>query len=119
MLGSNLHVIWLCLTYIVKFKSIVLSTHIFSTLKLLLLNKNSDLHPPLSAMVSIQLTPPPPLVTDVICEQPLRGGDACAFAIMCWGGKNKRVSSEINWTTNYDLAEKLGKQIWMCVHEIF
>ena len=33
LLGSNLHVMWICLTYI------VLSAHILSTLKLLLLKK--------------------------------------------------------------------------------
>ena len=45
LLGSNLHVLWFCLTYTVRFESIVLFIHILSTHNLLFLN--------------IFLTPPP------------------------------------------------------------
>ena len=38
LLGSNLHVLWLCLTYTVRFESIVLFIHILSTHYLLFFN---------------------------------------------------------------------------------
>ena len=44
LLGSNLHVLWLCLTYTVRFESIVLFIHILSTHNLLFLH--SFLTPP-------------------------------------------------------------------------
>ena len=88
LLGSNLHVLWLCLTYTVRFESIVLFIHILSTHNLLFLNifltpppfVSNGQHstyppspprqqwsafglpplPPSSAMVSICHTPSPP-----------------------------------------------------------
>ena len=96
LLGSNLHVLWLCLTYTVRFESIVLFIHILSTHNLLFLNifltpppfVSNGQHstyppspprqqwsafglpplPPSSAMVSICHTPSPPPAADVICE---------------------------------------------------
>ena len=65
--------------------------------------------PPLCNIVIFWGDPSPPICDYVIHGQPL----------MCWGGKHKRMSSEINWTINYSFAEKLGKQIWMCVLEVF
>ena len=67
LLGSNLHVIWLCPMFKVKFTSILLWIHNFRTPKLPLLKKFSDPTPPLSAIVSIWSTPPPPLVS--FCQQ--------------------------------------------------
>ena len=90
LLGSNLHVLWLCLTYTVRFESIVLFIHILSTHNLLFSNifltpppfVSNGQHstypsypprqqwsafglpplPPSSAMVSICHTPSPPSV---------------------------------------------------------
>ena len=74
LLGPNLHVLWLCLTYTVRLESIVLFIHIFSTHNLLFW-PNFWPPPPLcqqwsafglpplrpsSAMVSICHTPSPP-----------------------------------------------------------
>ena len=76
LLGSNLHVIWLCPMFKVKFTSILLWIHNFRTTKLPLLK--IFLTPP--PLVSNWLTPPPPFVSicrnpplpaDVMCEQPL------------------------------------------------
>ena len=39
LLGSNWHIIWLCIMFMVKFAPIVLSIHIFFTLKLHLMQK--------------------------------------------------------------------------------
>ena len=97
LLGSNLHVIWLCPMFKVKFTSILLWIHNFRTPKLPLLKNfltppplvSNCQHlvyppspprqllsaiglpplPPLSAFVSICRTPPLP--ADVMCEQPL------------------------------------------------
>ena len=99
LLGSNLHVIWLCPMFKVKFTSILLWIHNFRTPKLPLLKifltppplVSNCQHlvyppsppcqllsaiglpplPPSSAFVSICRTPPP-LPADVICEQPLK-----------------------------------------------
>ena len=45
LLGSNLHVVWLCLTYTVRFESIVLFIHILSTHNLLFLKKMLENRP--------------------------------------------------------------------------
>ena len=59
LLGSNLHVIWLCLSWMLKSKSFALSIDIFVHIKSLCW-KFFRPTPPLSAMVSFWLTPPPP-----------------------------------------------------------
>ena len=98
LLGSNLHVIWLCPMFKVKFTSILLWIHNFRTPKLPLLkifltppplvsNCQHLVYPPpplvsfcqqlayppspLHQLLSAFAEPPPPLPADVICEQPL------------------------------------------------
>ena len=68
LIGSNLHVMWLCLSWMVKSKSIAVSTHIFCTHKIPLLKFFRPLRQQWSAF-AIRLLPP--LVANVICEQPL------------------------------------------------
>ena len=60
-----------CLTYTVRFKSIVLSIHILSTHNLMFVN--IFLTPPLRQQwTAFAIPPSPPPAADIICKQPLK-----------------------------------------------
>ena len=81
LLGSNLRVLWLCLTYTVRFESIVLFIHILSTHNLLFLN--------------IFLTPPPTPFAQ------MRGRKSPN-----WGKGEKQLHSRTQWTYARIVNEK-------------